>query len=123
DIDVRVIRCCWAMPSWTRAPKTSAIGCFTMTMQTAPYSRTPSGSSYQATETEPGREPGSPWTSGGTGMTKPLSRQLELFADGARAVAAAKRTKPPWPTEERLQARLDSARQRLRELVIFGLMT
>src|SRR5215467_7511729 len=37
DIDVRVIRCCWAMPSWTRAPKTSAIGCFTMTMQTAPY--------------------------------------------------------------------------------------
>jgi hypothetical protein len=42
-------------------------------------------------------------------------RQLELFSDGARAIAAAKRPKPPRPTEADLQARLDAARQRLHE--------
>ena len=40
-------------------------------------------------------------------------RQLELFSDGARAIAAAKRPKPPRPTEADLQARLDAARRRL----------
>jgi hypothetical protein len=56
-------------------------------------------------------------------MKKPL--QLELFSDGARAAAVAKRRpKPPPPDDEAgLQKRLDDARQRLRELVIFGLMT
>jgi hypothetical protein len=44
-------------------------------------------------------------------------RQLELFADGARAVAAAG-SKPHPLTEERLQAKLDGARQRVREIVI-----
>jgi hypothetical protein len=55
-------------------------------------------------------------------MKKPL--QLELFRDGARSVAAAKRPKPPPPDDEAgLQKRLDDARWRLKELVIFGLMT
>ena len=55
-------------------------------------------------------------------MRKPL--QLELFRDGARAIAAAKqRPKPAKIDEARLQARLDGARQRLRQFVIFGLMT
>jgi hypothetical protein len=46
--------------------------------------------------------------------------QLELFADGARAaaVALAKQAKPPRPTEADLQAKLDAARSRLREIVI-----
>jgi hypothetical protein len=51
-------------------------------------------------------------------MKNPDPRQLELFSDGARAVAAAKRPKPPKPTEADLQARLDAARQRLHEIVI-----
>jgi hypothetical protein len=46
-------------------------------------------------------------------MKKSDPRQLELFSDGARAVAAAKRPKPPRPTEADLQARLDAARRRL----------
>jgi hypothetical protein len=50
-------------------------------------------------------------------------QQLELFADGARAIAGAQRPKPPALTEERLQAKLDGARQRLREIVVFGMMT
>jgi hypothetical protein len=50
-------------------------------------------------------------------------RQLELFSDGARAVAAAKRPKPPRPTEADLQARLDAARQRLHEIVILRMKT
>jgi hypothetical protein len=37
-------------------------------------------------------------------MKNPDPRQLELFSDGARAVAAAKRPKPPRPTEADLQA-------------------
>jgi hypothetical protein len=53
-------------------------------------------------------------------MKKPL--QLELFSDGA-AAGVAKRPNPPPPDEPGLQKRLDDARQRLRELVIFGLMT
>jgi hypothetical protein len=48
-------------------------------------------------------------------------RQLELFADGARAVAARKRPQPTRPTEADLQAKLDAARGRLRELVVFGM--
>ena len=55
-------------------------------------------------------------------MKKPL--QLELFRDGARSIAAAKpRAKPPIIDEAHLQKRLDDARQRLRELVIFQMMT
>jgi hypothetical protein len=50
-------------------------------------------------------------------------RQLELFSDGARAVAGAQRTRPAVLTEERLQARLDSARQRLREIAILRMMS
>ena len=47
--------------------------------------------------------------------------QLELFSDGARAIAAAKTVTRPLPDESRLQAKLDDARQRLRNLVIIGL--
>ena len=50
-------------------------------------------------------------------------RQLELFSDGARAVAAARRPTPPRPTEADLQARLDAARMRLHEIVILGMKT
>jgi hypothetical protein len=56
-------------------------------------------------------------------MKNPDPRQLELFSDGARAVAAAKRPKPPRPTEADLQARLDAARQRLHEIVILRMKT
>jgi hypothetical protein len=52
---------------------------------------------------------------------KPL--QLELFSDGARAVAAAKRPPRPRPTEADLQARLDAARMRLHEIVILRMKT
>jgi hypothetical protein len=46
-------------------------------------------------------------------------RQLELFADGARAIAAGKRPpQPPKATEADIQSRLDAARMRLRELVV-----
>jgi hypothetical protein len=48
---------------------------------------------------------------------------LSSFHDGARAVAAAKRPKPPRPTEADLQARLDAARMRLREIVILRMKT
>jgi hypothetical protein len=54
-------------------------------------------------------------------MTTSDHRQLELFSDGARAVAARKR--PPRPTEADLQARLDAARTRLREIVILRMKT
>jgi hypothetical protein len=51
-------------------------------------------------------------------------RQLELFADGARAIAAGKRPpQPPKATEADIQSRLDAARMRLRELVVFGMKT
>jgi hypothetical protein len=56
-------------------------------------------------------------------MKKSDPRQLELFSDGARAVAAARRPKPPRPTEADLQARLDAARQRLHEIVILRMKT
>jgi hypothetical protein len=56
-------------------------------------------------------------------MKKSLSQQLELFSDGVRAVAAAKRPKPPKPTEADLQARLDAARMRLHEIVILRMKT
>jgi hypothetical protein len=56
-------------------------------------------------------------------MKKSDARQLELFSDGARAVAAAKRPKPPRPTEADLQARLDVARMRLHEIVILRMKT
>jgi hypothetical protein len=49
-------------------------------------------------------------------------QQLGLFASGARAIAAA-RPKPLPLTGERLQAKLDGARQRLREIVILGIKT
>jgi hypothetical protein len=51
------------------------------------------------------------------------SRQLELFADGARAVAALGSSKPALPTEADLQARLDAARMRLHEIVILRMKT
>jgi hypothetical protein len=57
----------------------------------------------------------------GAAPKKPL--QLELFADGVRAIATAKRPKPPPPTEESLQARLDAARQRVREIVVLSMKT
>jgi hypothetical protein len=57
----------------------------------------------------------------GTAMNKRDVQQLELFADGARAVAAAVRSKPLPLIEERLRAKLDSARQRLHEIVILGM--
>jgi hypothetical protein len=50
-------------------------------------------------------------------------RQLELFSDGARAVAAAKPPLRPRPTEADLQARLDAARMRLHEIVILRMKT
>jgi hypothetical protein len=56
-------------------------------------------------------------------MKKPDPRQLELFSDGARSVAAARRPKPPVLDEARLQAKLDGARQRLREIVILRMKT
>jgi hypothetical protein len=52
------------------------------------------------------------------------ARQLELFSDGAWAVAAARQ--PPEssrPTEADLQAKLDAARARLHEIVILGMKT
>jgi hypothetical protein len=48
-------------------------------------------------------------------------RQLELFGDGARAVAGAQRQKPAPLTEDRLQAKLAGARRRLRQIVVLGL--
>ena len=50
-------------------------------------------------------------------------RQLELFADGVRAVSVANQPKPPPLTEKRLQAKLDPAPQLLREMVILGMKT
>jgi hypothetical protein len=48
-------------------------------------------------------------------------RQLELFADGARTIAAVQRRRSPTLTEADLQAKLEAARMRLRELVVFGM--
>jgi hypothetical protein len=47
-------------------------------------------------------------------MTKydKLPCQLELFSDGARAVAAGQRSKPGGPTDFELRAKLDAARTR-----------
>jgi hypothetical protein len=45
-------------------------------------------------------------------------RQLELFADGARAVGGAAHKSPRPSTEAGLQAKLDAARIRLHEIVI-----
>jgi hypothetical protein len=50
-------------------------------------------------------------------------RQLELFSDGVPTVAARKRPRAPQPSEADLQAKLDAARVRLRELVVFGMKT
>jgi hypothetical protein len=50
-------------------------------------------------------------------------RQLELFTDGARAVAALQRPKPPWSAEADLLAKLHGARIRLREIVILSMKT
>jgi hypothetical protein len=50
---------------------------------------------------------------------KPLSQQLELFADGQRAIAA--RAKPSAPDEARLQAKLAATRQRVRSLTVLGM--
>jgi hypothetical protein len=56
-------------------------------------------------------------------MNNHSPRQLELFSDGSRAVASPSRPKPRRPTEADLQAKLDAARMRLRELVVFGMKT
>jgi hypothetical protein len=45
-------------------------------------------------------------------------RQLELFSDGARAVAARRSSKPARISEADLRAKLDPARQTLHEIVI-----
>jgi hypothetical protein len=53
-------------------------------------------------------------------------RQLELFTDGARAVAVLGITRAefrPRPTEADLKAKLDAARMRLHEIVILGMKT
>jgi hypothetical protein len=50
-------------------------------------------------------------------------RQLELFSDGAQAVAARRPSKQALPTEADLQATLDAARMRLHEIVILRLKT
>jgi hypothetical protein len=47
--------------------------------------------------------------------------KLRALSDGTRAVAAAKSATRPLRDESRLQAKLDDARQRLRNLVIIGL--
>jgi hypothetical protein len=54
-------------------------------------------------------------------MINPSPRQLDLFTDGAWAAAAAKRPKPPRPTEADLRGKLDGARQGLRQIVVLGL--
>jgi hypothetical protein len=51
------------------------------------------------------------------------STPTRSLRDGAQAIAAAKRPKPPQPTEAELHAKLDAARARLRELVVFGMKT
>jgi hypothetical protein len=56
-------------------------------------------------------------------MNNRSPRQLELFSDGARAIAASRRAKPPRPTEADLQARLYAARIRLHEVVILRMKT
>jgi hypothetical protein len=56
-------------------------------------------------------------------MNNQRPRQLELFSDCARPVAVRKRPQPPKLTEADLQAKLDAARARLRELVVFGMKT
>jgi hypothetical protein len=60
-------------------------------------------------------------TTGESPPGHPLSRQLELLADGARDLSAAKLRNPPPLDEARLQMKLDGARQRLRELVVLGM--
>jgi hypothetical protein len=50
-------------------------------------------------------------------------RQLDLFTDGARAVGVAARKPAPRPTEADLQAKLDAARARLREIVVLRMKT
>jgi hypothetical protein len=50
-------------------------------------------------------------------------RQLELFSDGARAVASRRPSKPDRPTEADLQTRLDAARMRLHEIMILRMKT
>ncbi len=50
-------------------------------------------------------------------------RQLELFSDGARAIAARRRSKTDRPTEAELRAKLAAARQRLHEVVILRMKT
>jgi hypothetical protein len=49
--------------------------------------------------------------------------QLELFPDGARAVAKGRQSKPRGPTDSELQAKLDAARMRLHEIVILRMKT
>jgi hypothetical protein len=46
---------------------------------------------------------------------------IELFSDGARAVASLPRPKPSKPTVAELQAKLDAARAWLRVFVVFGM--
>jgi hypothetical protein len=53
----------------------------------------------------------------------PRDPSSTLFADGAQFVAARKQPKPPKPPRPRLQAKLETARTRPGELVIFGMKT
>jgi hypothetical protein len=50
-------------------------------------------------------------------------QQLELFSDGARAVATCRSSTPTRPTQAELQARLDAARARLHEIVMLRMKT
>jgi hypothetical protein len=50
-------------------------------------------------------------------------RQLELFSDDARAVAAPGSSKPAPPNEAGLQAKLDAARMRIHEIVVLRMKT
>jgi hypothetical protein len=58
-------------------------------------------------------------------MSNRVPRQLELFSDGARAVAATVGMPPPRsePTESELLAKLDAARIQLHEVVILRMKT
>jgi hypothetical protein len=58
-----------------------------------------------------------------SGHEEPRSPAARAFSEAARAVAAAKRPKPPKPTEADLQARLDAARMRVHEIVVLRMKT
>jgi hypothetical protein len=48
-------------------------------------------------------------------------QQLELFSDGARAIAAAKTVTRPLPDEAQLRRELANTRQHVRNLIVMGM--